>query len=292
MDIQLRHPLLIIQFQTILLFTFGCNFATILEPFHPPVEPTSYIVYLPLVTSTTSSIWWKPGVQLTWQWQLDGNLNTSFEVDVYDIDLFDNDANAMSSLHTAGRKIICYINVGSWEDWRPDANLFPTEVLGNNYEGWPGEKWLDIRRIDLLAPILRDRFDLCKSKGFDAIEPDNIDGYANKTGFPLTYQDQLHFNIWLANEAHTRGLGIGLKNDDTQVDDLLSYFDWALTEDCYDQGWCDKMSPFIVAGKPVFMAEYTDTGVTLSEFCPLAATLQFNPVLKNRILDAWRETCP
>jgi hypothetical protein len=52
------------------------------------------------------------------------------------------------------------------------------------------EKWLDIRRIDLLAPILRARLDLCNVKGFDAIEPDNIEIYDNNTGFPLTYNVQ------------------------------------------------------------------------------------------------------
>jgi len=78
-------------------------------------------------------------------------------------------------------------------------------VLGNDYEGWAGEKWLDIRQISTLAPIMRARLDLCKQKGFDAVEPDNIDGYTNATGFPLTAQDQLDYNIWLANEAHARG---------------------------------------------------------------------------------------
>ena len=83
-----------------------------------------------------------------------------------------------------------------------------------------------------------------------------------------------------------------MKNDPDQVVDLLPFFDWALTEDCYEYGWCSEMSPFISAGKPVFMAEYTDTGVTLNQFCPQAAALQFSPIFKNRDLDAWRQTCP
>jgi hypothetical protein len=55
-------------------------------------------------------------------------------------------------------------------------------VIGNDYEGWPGEKWLDIRQIDQLAPIMRARLDACRAKGFDGIEPDNIDEYTNDTG--------------------------------------------------------------------------------------------------------------
>jgi hypothetical protein len=67
--------------------------------------------------------------------------------------------------------------------------------------------------LDSLGPILFARLDLAVAKGCDGVEPDNVDGYANNTNFPLTVQDQLQFNIWLANEAHARGLSIGLKND-------------------------------------------------------------------------------
>jgi hypothetical protein len=218
-------------------------------------------------------------------------VDQSFNVAMYDIDLFDNDASVVSALHAQGRHVVCYLSAGSWENWRPDANQFPTIVLGKNYTGWPGERWLDIRRIDLLGPIMRHRLDLCKAKGFDAVEPDNIDGYTNDTGFPLTYQDQLAYNRWFAAEAHARGLPIGLKNDADQVADLLPYFDWALTEDCFDQGWCDQVVPFVNAGKAVFAAEYTDTGMTLARFCPQANALNFNAILKHRDLDAWRQAC-
>jgi hypothetical protein len=76
------------------------------------------------------------------------------------------------------------------------------------------------------------------------------------------------------------------------VADLLPYFDWALTEDCFDQGWCGDMQPFITAGKPVFAAEYTDTGMTTAQFCPQANAMNFSAILKHRDLDAWREGCP
>ena len=198
----------------------------------------------------------------------------------------------MDALHARGAYVICYISVGSWEDWRPDAVDFPEEVIGRKYSGWPGERWLDIRRMDLLAPIMEARLDLCAAKGFDGVEPDNIDGYDAATGFPLSEADQLVYNAWLANAAHQRGLAIGLKNDPQQVADLLPYFDFAITEDCFDQDWCGEMSPFIEQGKPVFAAEYTDTGVELDEICPQAEENQFSLILKQRDLDAWRDECP
>jgi endo-alpha-1,4-polygalactosaminidase (GH114 family) len=229
---------------------------------------------------------------MTWQLQFTGlPVDPSFNVTMYDIDMFDSDASLVTALHAQGRKVVCYISVGSREDWRPDADQFPLAVLGNDYEGWPGEQWLDIRQIDLLAPIMRARFDLCKAKGFDGVDPDNVDGYQNNTGFPLTYQDQIAYNRWLADEAHARSLAIGLKNDSDQVGDLLAYFEWAVTEDCFDQSWCSQMSPFIQAGKAVFAIEYTDTGMTTNQFCPQANLLGFSGILKHRNLDAWQQIC-
>jgi hypothetical protein len=235
---------------------------------------------------------WDPAPGATWQWQLDQPVNTSYNVQVYDVDMFETPIETVRTLHTQGRKVICYISVGSWEDWRPDAASFPAIVLGNNYPGWPGERFLDIRRIDLLGPIMRARLDLCKTKGFDAIEPDNMDTFEANTGFPLTYADQLAYNLWLANEAHARGLSIGLKNDPEQVADLLPHFEWALTEDCYYYNWCAEMFPFISAGKPVFAAEYTDMGMTLNMFCPSFDAWGFSGILKQRDLTAWLQVCP
>jgi len=213
------------------------------------------------------------------------------EADVFDLDLFETSAEEVARLHAAGRRVICYLSAGSWEEWRPDAGDFPEAVIGADYEGWPGEKWLDIRQLDALRPVLRARLDLCREKGFDAVEPDNIDGYTNDTGFPLTADDQLAFNVWLAGEAHARGLSIGLKNDPDQAAELEPYFEWALTEDCFDEGWCAQMEPFIRAGKAVFAAEYTDTGVDWEAACADAEALGVSVILKDRELGAERETC-
>jgi len=48
---------------------------------------------------------------------------------------------------------------------------------------------------------MRSRLDLAKSKGCDAVEPDNMDGYTNSTGFNLTYRDQLKYNIFIADRG-------------------------------------------------------------------------------------------
>jgi endo-alpha-1,4-polygalactosaminidase (GH114 family) len=238
------------------------------------------------------SSWWHPAVGLTWQWQIGNNdIDTSIEADVYDIDLY-VEQSIIDELHAKGRKVICYMSVGSWEDWRPDKDMFPPVVLGKDYEGWPGEKWLDIRQLDKLAPIMRARLDLCKAKGFDAVEPDNMEIHTNGTGFPITYEDQLKFALWLADESHKRGLAIGIKNAQDQVKDLVEHFDFAITEDAFYYGWAEQMSPFIRSGKPVFAAEYTDMNVDFAAACEWGTSNGFSFILKHRQLDAWVKTCP
>src|SRR5579884_3065159 len=230
---------------------------------------------------------WQPALNTSWQWQLSGKVDQSFNVVMYDIDMFDNPASVVQSLHAAGRIVICYIDAGTWEKWRPDAKEFPKSVLGR-HNGWPGERWLDIRQLSILEPIMQARMQLCQSKGFDGVEFDNVDGYSNKTGFPLTYQDQLNYNVWLANSAHSLGLSVALKNDVDQVNDLLPYFDWSLDEQCFQYTECNKLLPFIQNGKAVMEVEYN---LNPANFCPKANALNFNSLKKHLSLNSWRVAC-
>jgi hypothetical protein len=207
---------------------------------------------------------WQPAPGTSFEWILDGYAGTIPSATAIDTDLFETSATTVARLHAHGKKVICYINVGAWENWRPDKASFPPSVIGRAYDGWAGERWLDIRKLSVLAPILAKRMDRCKAKGFDAIEPDNLDGYQQNTGFPITRADQLRFINWLSDAAHRRGLSIGLKNVPEFVPLMVTRFDWALTEDCYDQGWCADMTPFIAARKAVFAVEYTDTGINFA----------------------------
>jgi hypothetical protein len=235
--------------------------------------------------------WWHPAAGLTWQWQLTGKLDLDLQTDVIDLDL-DVGQSVVDYYHDRGTKVICYISVGSFEDWRTDADLFPKEVLGKDYEGWSGEKWLDIRRIDLLSPIMLARLDECAGKGFDAVEPDNMEIWDNDTGFPLSYDDQLRYSLWLAGEAHQRGLAIGQKNAPDQTKDLVEIYDFAITEDAFYYGWAEEMLPYLEAGKPVFDAEYTDLPGDFEAFCRSSGQLGFSTILKHRDLDAWLQVCP
>ena len=165
-----------------------------------------------VTTSNTNWVSWsKLDINSSWQWQLKGDVNTSYDAKVYDIDLFDSSKELIELLHTQGKKVICYFSAGSYENWRSDKDKFPSSVLGNTLDGWSDEKWLDIREIEILSPIMIARLELAKEKGCDGVEPDNMDGYTNDSGFLLTSEDQLKYNKFIANEARKRGLSVGLK---------------------------------------------------------------------------------
>lgn len=231
---------------------------------------------------------WHPGLNTSWQWQLSGKIDTGVDVQAYDVDMFDSSARLVNELHADGRKVVCYVSAGSVENWRPDLPSFPRSVIGNKLDGWAGERWLDIRRRGVLRPIMQARVDMCAAKGFDGIEFDNVDGWSNDTGFPLTKADQLKYNVMLANMAHAAGLAVGLKNDVEQVKELLPYFDFHLDEECFRYKECDRLRPFIDAGKPVFEVEY---GLDTSAFCPEANAMHFEAMKKKLNLGAWREPC-
>jgi hypothetical protein len=228
-----------------------------------------------------SGTWWQPAPLTTYQWQLTGTVDTSVDVQMYDIDLFDASTSLISKLHADGRVVVCYFST-QYEDWRPDASSFPSSGLGNDLDDWEGEKYIDIRSSAIRA-VMQARLDLAASKGCDGVEPDNVDGYTASSGFPLKAADQLDFNKFLASEAHARGLSIGLKNDLDQAAALVPYFDWALNEQCYQYSECSMLSVFVNAGKAVFNTEYSGSASTI---CPYMNNLKFTSLIKSLDLSA------
>lgn len=215
-------------------------------------------------SSASSDAWVRPAANASWQWQLqpdaNGAINTSYDVDLYDIDLFDAPTSVIEQLHADGRIVIAYFSAGTFEGFRDDAGEFASGELGKPLDDFPDEKWIDIRSENVRR-IMLARLDLASRKGFDGVEPDNVTGFENDTGFDLSADDQLAFNRFIAEESHRRGLSVGLKNDLQQIPALVGDFDFAVNEECHEFDECDAYRPFIDAGKPVFNAEYADVFV-------------------------------
>jgi hypothetical protein len=236
----------------LILFAAGCgeDGDDLTGPNPPGVEPLD-----PEVAPVTAGSWYRPARDVTWQWQLSGPINTGYAVSIYDIDLFDAPAAVIGRLKDRGVRVLCYFSAGSAENWRSDYGSLPASAIGKPLDGWPGERWLDVRSVAVFE-VMVGRLDLAKARGCDGVEPDNVTAFDNDTGFPISARDQLAFNRNLANAAHERGLAIALKNDGAQVPELVDYFDLEVNEECHTYDECDQLRPFLIRGKPVLNAEY------------------------------------
>jgi len=274
-------------------------FAGCTGPNAPAEQPTADV-------QAEVATWWqpKPGEHKDWDWQITEPYDLSAARSVYDLDMFDlapagsylEQANGtritvpagplagkLDELHarTPRAIVICYLDTGAWEDYRPDASVFPGasgslpnrptapqagSVIGWD-TGWDGERWLDLRRAtrSAFAPIIWARLDLAVRMGCDAVEPDQNNPLDNDPGFNITLEDQLTWYEEVAAQAHARGLSVGMKNGHDQsgaARRLVTSFDWALPEECGEFDECGELAPFITAQKAVFAVDYATGGST------------------------------
>ncbi|WP_211752343.1 endo alpha-1,4 polygalactosaminidase [Nitrosomonas communis] len=252
--------------------------------------------------SPVTGNWYKPPVAITWQWQLKraienggineideiNEINTSYPVQLYDIDLFNSSPSLINTLKASGKKVICYFSAGTYENYREDKDKFKPEELGNTLIDWPEERWLDIRSQNV-AEIMISRLNLALLKGCDGVEPDNVNVYTNNSGFDLSARDQLAFNKFIANEAHKRGLSVALKNNMEQIPELIDFFDFSINERCHELNECDSLTHFIINGKPVLNAEYLqsyiDNPAARQALCDTSKGAQFSTLILSRDLD-------
>lgn len=232
---------------------------------------------------------WKslaPGT--SWQWQIDGKTIDETVLDavrnpkkMYDVDMERTGADTITRLQAKGVQVVCYLETGAWESYRSDAAAYPQSVLGKAVSGFPDERWVDVRQIEVLRPIIGRRLDAAKAKGCDGVEPDLDDSYTQDTGFAITRADQIRFNTAMIDEAHRRGLSMGLKNGSGIAAEMSRIADWALNEQCNRYVECEGYKAFIAEGKAVFNVEYSEPDhTTLDRFCPYDNQANFDGILK------------
>ena len=228
-----------------------------------------------------------------WDWQLSRPLDLSAAGTIkwYDLDWEDTNASTVQAIHAKGAKVACYISVGTWENYRGDRNVFPNFVKGKVYDEWPDERWLDVRRTDVLVPIMEARMNVCKQKGFDGVQFDNVDGFENnplaKTGFPLQKKHYVKYVRWLANIAHGKGLSAAWENGAPLVPDLVAYTDWLILEECNQFDECGVATYFTDMDKFVGVVEYSDsiTLTTFKTYCNDNTALGISSIFKKRSLN-------
>ncbi len=247
------------------------------------------LVFLVLVAcGSDDEAIWQPSPSDRWHVQYAGELEVPDGVDVVDLDMEETPASVIAGLRDDGIRVVCYLSAGSWEPYRSDASAFPEELRGEAYVGFEDERWLDVR-APALRPLLTARIERAAEKGCDAVDPDNVNGFENETGFDLTAADQLEFNRWLFAEVHDHGMAVGLKNDLGQAAELVDDVEFQVNEECIQYGDCAPLSVFTAAGKPVWSIEYTGAPDAV---CPEAAELGFATWIKTMSLDATGHECP
>lgn len=245
---------------------------------------------------------WVPKPADTWQFQYAGKIDLSVPADVFDLDYQETTKAQIQELHRRGRRAVCYIDAGTWESFRPDAYMYHQKILGNAVDGWPDERWLDIRDLDqsrgktglTLRELIVRKIKICAQKGFDGVDPDWQHAYTESTGFHITATQQLSFNKFLAREAHKRGMAAGLKNDKEQAKAMVKYVDFGVDEECQQWSECEGAgtkgdpgwAPFIDADKAVAGIEYSDYSMKCARIVGIST------ILKHRNLDAWLVRCP
>lgn len=199
--------------------------------------------------------------------------------------------------------MIAYFSAGTHEKWRADAHQFPKADLGRKMDDWDGETWVNTRSPAVRA-IMRARLDLARQKRFDGVDPDNVDAYDNKNGLKLSKNDAVDYVLFLAREAHARGLSCGLKNAGDIVPRVVSEVEYCVQEQCVQYDDEDQFLPFVQAGKPVFHVEYPkgddadndkhNDGRLVTgrkrDRCLRARPLGFSTIIKNVRLDQWVQT--
>ncbi|KAL2843732.1 glycoside hydrolase superfamily [Aspergillus pseudoustus] len=278
------------------------------ETTHKPTASPTTITTTPTSSSSSPTLSssapagiWQPALGSKWDIVLSTALSdTSSAAPIIDIDLFDNSASTISALQSAGSKVICYFSAGTYEDWRSDAAEFADSDLGDALEDWEGERWVDLRSTSLRS-IMSSRLDLAVTKGCNGVDPDNVDAFDNSQGgLGLTEDDSIEFMNWLAGEAHSRGLAIGLKNALSIIDGVIDNMEWAVNEQCAEYGECDLYAPFVEQAKPIFHIEYPNgeensESVSSSEKKSACEGYQdsdlVSTILKKMNLDTWVQEC-
>lgn len=248
---------------------------------------------------------WQPAMGSTWTYQLSqvptvSQVQSGPKYQIWDIDLFDTPASTIQAIHNTGSKVICYFSAGTYEDWRSDVSKFRAGDIGAPMGDWPGENWLNTKSKNVRS-IMASRLDLAVSKGCDGVDPDNMDAYNHETGFVLGQNDAVNYITYLAGQASSRGLAIGLKNTGDIIPRVVNTVQYSVEEACYLYDECDVYKPFADVGKPVFHVEYPKgygvvntinvAKTTMTAVCACITEYNFSPIVKNNNLDTWQQPC-
>lgn len=210
-------------------------------------------------TATASAgSWSPPPANASFDYQIGGAYTPPAGVTVVSRD---HDASPAAGLYN-----ICYVNAFQaqtdaaswWETNHPDLLLH--DAKGNLVvdPDWD-EILLDYStaaKRAALTTVVGTWIDQCAGKGFQGLEPDNLDAYTRSKGL-LTQAEAVAYAGSLITYAHGKGLAVGQKNtaDLSTASAKQAGFDFAVAEECADYDECQNYTA--TYGAHVIVIEYT-----------------------------------
>jgi hypothetical protein len=205
------------------------------------------------------------------------------------VSIVDRDRSASP---VAGKYNICYVNAFQTQPdeasfWTSGhSNLLVKRANGTNLTDpdWPGEFILDTStaaKRSSIATIVNGWIDGCKTKGFQAIEPDNLDSWTRSLN-KLTKANNVAYATLLATHAHSIGLAIAQKNTSElgTTGKTSVGFDFAIAEECQVYAECGSYTgPY---GNRVIEIEYTDNARSAYTTACAAQGKNISVILRDR----------
>ena len=228
-----------------------------------------------------------PPVNAQFDYQIGGPYTPAASVGILDRD--------HTASPVAGRYNICYINAyqtqsddtTTWAGGNSDLILRNSKGVKVGDPKW-NEYLLDTStsaKRARVAAIVDGWIDECASKGFQAVEPDNLDSWTrSKSGGKqlLTKQNNIDLATLLAAHAHQKGLAIAQKNTSQlgSVGKNTVGFDFAIAEECQAYEECDAYTD--VYGANVIEIEYTDNDLSAYTDACAAQGSTISVILRDR----------
>jgi hypothetical protein len=229
----------------------------------------------------------------TWDWQQNEPYEFGRKLDVF-VTTPGRDTRTgvvrMSMINKT--KVVCPVSVGTVASTDFFANMYPPQVVGNAVEGRAETHYLDIRNMNAILLLVGKRFNKCQAEQHSVILATDLDSHLVDGDFDISAEDVVAYATALAKIAHDLDMEIVQKDVPDLTPQLVDIFDFALTESCYQDGWCGDMQPYLNAGKIVLDAEYNDRPINWAEACEYAANNGISMILKDRDLTADLQTCP
>ncbi|KAF9255404.1 glycoside hydrolase family 114 protein [Marasmius fiardii PR-910] len=194
-------------------------------------------------------------------YQIGGAYTPSADVQVVTRDRNDSPAQ--------GKYNICYVNAFQTQPdekafWMSPGrdHLILRKANGNYFAdpNWPGEYLLNTttnQNRQEIATIVNGWILGCQQKGFNGIEPDNLDTYSRSNKL-ITLDNNLQLAKLLADYAHSLNLAFGQKNaaEASTKAKSVAGFDFAIAEQCQQYNECNSYTN--VYGNQLLEIEYYD----------------------------------